>query len=506
MLVTDSNVVGQVACTRLRDEREKMTVADLLRAVKRHWVLEIILFIVAVGVTSAYTFTATPMYAAKTQLMAKAVSDSSSANASTSSAASMVSSALGGVAQLAQSDAVLEPVVDNLGLHTDVSGLRGRVYAETVESSPFINLTVTYDNADDAVAILEQVTDQLNKQTAASVSQNIQLSVVQKPVRPSVPSSPNVTFNMAVGVTAGLILAVLAAVARELADNSIHTQNDVQASTDAPILAMIPKSPTVAGRTPAIIVKPRGHAAEEFRRLTTNLTFVRSNNSPHANLLVVTSSGPGEGKTTVSTNLAAAFVERGESVLLIDADARHPSVAKALGISNGVGLIQLLSGQVDAETAVQRYWKPEFQVLPVEDKSTSSAVILGSDAMKNMVEQACKHYDHVIIDTAPIQVSNDASVFAREGGTLLLVVSQGIGQKKALRETVHELKLAHVKISGVAFNRVAHEHSHKGNYYYYEESETKAKQAVTSPSESQPEGQSAPRRARRAANSTANAA
>ena len=139
-------------------------------------------------------------------------------------------------------------------------------------------------------------------------------------------------------------------------------------------------------------------------------------------------------------------------------------------------------------------------MLPVEETSTSN-VILGSNVMRDMVDQATRHYDHVIIDTAPIQVSNDASVFARSGGTVLLVVSQNVGQKKALRNTVRELKVAHVRIGGVAFNRVAHERSRKGNYYYYEESEVKNRRAKASTGDSSQN--SASRNARRGRRTTA---
>ena len=121
--------------------------------------------------------------------------------------------------------------------------------------------------------------------------------------------------------------------------------------------------------------------------------------------------------------------------------------------------------------------------------------------MRDMVDQATRHYDHVIIDTAPIQVSNDASVFARSGGTVLLVVSQNVGQKKALRNTVRELKVAHVRIGGVAFNRVAHERSRKGNYYYYEESEVKNRRTKASTGDSSQN--SASRNARRGRRTTA---
>ena len=102
---------------------------------------------------------------------------------------------------------------------------------------------------------------------------------------------------------------------RELADNNIHAQTDITNAVNAPILASIPKSFTVAGHVPAVIVKPRGHAAEEFRRLCTNLSFVENGNedrpdNDHSNVIIVTSAVPGEGKTSVSVNLAAYMQRR----------------------------------------------------------------------------------------------------------------------------------------------------------------------------------------------------
>lgn len=445
-----------------------MTVADLFRAIKRHWILEIILFVVTVGAVAGFTFTATPMYSAQIQLMPKATASADASTAQSSSAAAQLANYI----EVVQSDAVLQPTIDNLGLHETVPQLRKLVVAENVTGTTLLDITVTYPNAKDTTLILNEVAKQLNKQVSADASDMLTLTTVQKPVEPTLPSSPNIIANMAIGVVAALVVAVLGAFLRELADNNIHAQTDITNAVNAPILASIPKSFTVAGHVPAVIVKPRGHAAEEFRRLCTNLSFVENGNedrpdNDHSNVIIVTSAVPDEGKTSVSVNLAAVYAEKGESVLLIDADARHPSVAKALGLNNAVGLVKLLAGDVDARTAVQRYWKPEMQVLPVEETSTSN-VILGSNVMRDMVDQATRHYDHVIIDTAPIQVSNDASVFARSGGTVLLVVSQNVGQKKALRNTVRELKVAHVRIGGVAFNRVAHERSRKGNYYYYE--------------------------------------
>ncbi len=122
-----------------------------------------------------------------------------------------------------------------------------------------------------------------------------------------------------------------------------------------------------------------------------------------ANVIVVTSTGPSEGKTTVSVNLATAFAESGHKVLLIDADVRNPSVSKKkIGIEGTVGLTHLITNQVSS-SSIQRYWKPNFHVLPAGKQSMNPSILLNSRAMKALVEQVAESYDYVFVDTAPMQ-------------------------------------------------------------------------------------------------------
>lgn len=228
---------------------------------------------------------------------------------------------------------------------------------------------------------------------------------------------------------------------------------------------------TVSDGVPAVIAKPRGRAAEEIRRLTTNISFVTPKDLKQPNVIIVTSANPREGKTTVSVNMAASFAEKGKSVLLIDADVRHPSVAPALGMNSGVGLVSLLAGEVSAKEAIQPYWKSFLHVLPAEEQKTPSGIILGSDVMRQLIDQAAERYDYVIIDTAPMTVANDAAVFAEQGGVLLLVVGQGIAQKKALREVVKEFRMSKTAIRGVVLNMVSVNNAGRSSYYYYEDHE-----------------------------------
>lgn len=452
-----------------------MNFTDVLRAVKKHWVTEIVLFCVVVGAVVGCTLTMTPQYKATAELLIQTSSSSSNATDATSqsqaSSASSVSSVSSLCPDILQSDSVLQSVIDNLGLHSNVSQLRQSVSAVVDEQSPVIQIVALYPDSDQVVKIVEESTRQLNKQLSGTLgsSAKVTLSTIQQPVKPLVPSSPNVPACIAIGIIAGLIVALLGAVIREMSDKGVNETSDIQAIIDSPILASIPKAHTVSDGTPAVIVKPRGHAAEEFRRLTTNVSFVTPNELNQSNVLIVTSSNPREGKTTVAVNLAASFAEKGKSVLLIDGDVRHPSVANALDLNNGIGLVSLLAGEVSAKDAIQTYWKPYLHILPSEDQKTTSGIVLGSDAMKDLIDQASKRYDVVIVDTAPITVTNDAAVFAKQGGVLIMVVGQGVAQKKSLRDVTKELKMSRTEVRGIVFNMVAVSNAGRSSYYYYED-------------------------------------
>ena len=171
----------------------------------------------------------------------------------------------------------------------------------------------------------------------------------------------------------------------------------------------------------------------------------------------------------MSVNLATAFAESCHKVLLIDADVRNPSVSKKIGIEGTVGLTHLITNQVSSRDSIQRYWKPNFHVLPAGKQSMNPSILLNSRAMKALVEQVAESYDYVFVDTAPMQVSNDAAIFAKDGPSLLLVAGLGATEKKLFRQTVSELDTLDIHPVGVATNYTEPEKSHSTTYYYYGE-------------------------------------
>lgn len=264
----------------------------------------------------------------------------------------------------------------------------------------------------------------------------------------------------------GIVLGVMVALIKDLLDTRVRRDSDVTTVIDAPVLGSLSRNEAYVGTSPVIISRPASREAEEIRRLRTNVMFVLPD-EPLSNVIVVTSAGPSEGKTTLSVNLATAFAENGSKVLLIDADVRNPSVSKALGIEGAVGLTHLITNRVSSHDAIQRYWKPNFHVLPAGKQTMNPSILLNSRAMKALVEQVSGAYDYVIIDTAPMQVANDAAVFAKEGPELLLVAGLGVTEKKLLRQTGRELSTLSIDPVGLAMNYGETEKPQKGGYYYY---------------------------------------
>lgn len=142
-------------------------------------------------------------------------------------------------------------------------------------------------------------------------------------------------------------------------------------------------------------------------------------------------------------------------------------MSKTLGIEGTVGLTHLITNGVSSHDAIQRYWKPNFHVLPAGKQTMNPSILLNSRAMKALIEHVAGVYDYVIIDTAPMQVSNDAAVFAKEGPELLVVAGLGITEKKMIRQVARELKTASIEPVGLAMNYGEMDKPQRNGYYYY---------------------------------------
>ena len=450
---------------------------DLLKIIRKHLVTAIIAFVVVVAGVSAYTFLAPAKYTATAQTMATYnASDGGESIAQQSTGGSYISNQITSYPTLATTSKVLKPVIDDLGLDETVTDLAGQVTVTNPTDTAFVNIAVVDGDpkqaADIANSVAESLKNVIESDLYSGDKSPVKLSIVQKAQVPTSKSSPKTALYLAVGVVLGIIIGVFAALIKDLLNTKVEETSDVRGIVRASSLGSVPMDASLDDKRPVLVSRPNGAIAEEFRRIHTNIDFLQTDRTEGVGqLLVITSAQPSEGKTTMSINTAVALAEDGAKVLLIDADLRHPSVAHHLGIEGAAGLAHVLSGQMGPKDVVQSYWKPNLHILLGGKRPANAGVLLSSETMKLMVEQALTQYDYVIIDTAPLTVSNDGAVFGRWAKGLLLVVSRNVCEKKSLQEAVDTLATAQVPVLGFIFNRADPKkvNSHSNYYYYHED-------------------------------------
>ena len=207
--------------------------------------------------------------------------------------------------------------------------------------------------------------------------------------------------------------------------------------------------------------KPKSIAAEAYRSLRTNIQY--SSFDKKYQTLVITSSNPGEGKTTVAGNLALVLAQGESKVLLVDCDMRRPSLHKKFKISNTYGISDLLVGKQKFEEAAYKY-NDNLTVLPGGKIPPNPAEMLASKAMTAFLEEMKKHFDYIVLDTPPLQAVSDAQILSTKVDGSIIVVRAGVTKKDVVQNSVSIIKKVNGNIIGTILNAAEHK---KDRYYYY---------------------------------------
>lgn len=212
------------------------------------------------------------------------------------------------------------------------------------------------------------------------------------------------------------------------------------------------------------LIDPSSPISEQYRTIRTNIQFASSADK-QIKTLVVTSSGPAEGKSTTSANLAVVFSKSGQRVLLVDADMRKPTVYKTFNLNNASGLSTVLSTSTSVLEAAQKTVIDNLSVLTSGPKPPNPSELLGSARMNQVIEEAKNLYDVVIFDMPPVAAVTDAQIMASKADGTILVVRENVARKESLTKARDLLNMVQARIVGVVYNGA--EHSKDSGYYYY---------------------------------------
>jgi succinoglycan biosynthesis transport protein ExoP len=205
--------------------------------------------------------------------------------------------------------------------------------------------------------------------------------------------------------------------------------------------------------------------SEAFRAIRTNVLF--SSAAEGSKAVVVTSSGPGEGKTLVATNLAVALAQASQRVLLVDADMRKPRVHAVFGKTQEPGLSNVLVGNAKASEGVRNSSVPGLWILPAGMNPPNPAELLGSKRFKDFVTSLGQHFDWVVIDTPPVMAVTDSAIAAHAAQGVVFVLGAEMTSRRTAQRAIEQLHNAQAKFVGAILNRV--DLKHQGYYYsqYY---------------------------------------
>lgn len=206
--------------------------------------------------------------------------------------------------------------------------------------------------------------------------------------------------------------------------------------------------------------KPKSIVAEAYRTLRTNIQY--SSFDEKYKVIVVTSSVPGEGKSTTAGNLALALAQGGNKVLLIDCDMRKPSLHKKFKISNIAGLSDLLINKYVMEEVAFKF-NDNLTVVTSGSIPPNPSEMLDSISMRNYIKEMREKFDYIVMDTPPIQAVTDAQILSAKADGTLLVVKAESTKKDAVINSINLIK----KVNGTVIGTVLNGVDNKRNKYYY---------------------------------------
>jgi capsular exopolysaccharide synthesis family protein len=315
------------------------------------------------------------------------------------------------------------------------------------------------------------------------------IDVIDPATLPTKPVEPNIPLALALSTILGIGSGIGLAFLSENLDNTIRSTEDIEFLTSIPIFGWVPHfrlnqssqvknsasmrrgSADGAGLAPITLLRPNSQIGEAFRSLRTALLLTAARMPPKT--ILITSALPGDGKTTVATNLAAVLAQQGARVLLVDGDLRRGLIAERFNLSQNFGLSGSLAGAGTWRDVIDTV--PETQNLLILQsglRPPNSAELLGSTKMQELLEDWRAEFDHVVIDSSPCLAITDAVLVAQKTDTAMLVSRIAHTPRPSLRRVSELLLSSNVRVAGIVINDVGitdeyygYAYSKYANYY-----------------------------------------
>lgn len=358
-------------------------------------------------------------------------------------------------------------------LQTQQRAVEGEMASLRQQLQGQLNRLQSFPTYEIQMARLEQERDTAADSEKMLASKAVDLELREKAYRPSghilegsflpgAPVRPRKLQNFIVFALFGMFTGVCLVLLQEYLDDRINTVEDTQRLSNLPSLGHVPLLSEADAKV-LPLAQAANPALESYRILRTNINFASIDNP--VKTLLVTSSNPGEGKTTTAVNLAFAMALDGRRVVLVDSDLRRPSLHRTLKVEASPGLTDLFVDTAELSDVLRPYdGIPNLFYVTAGAIPPNPSELLGSRKFQHLIEQLSETFDLVIVDSPPVLVAADAAILASELDGVVLVVEAGRTKKSHFKHTCSTLQQARAHILGITHNKIRS--AHKEGYYY----------------------------------------
>lgn len=277
-------------------------------------------------------------------------------------------------------------------------------------------------------------------------------TIIRSADRPTEPISPRPVRSMSIAGLVGLVIGITIAFAVDLFDDRVRSEDDLERASRQAVLARVPKMPTGDGR-PLALTRPDHPAAEVFRSLRTSIQFLGLDRPMR--VIQVTSALPGEGKTTLATNLAVVLAQAGHSVAMVDADLRRPRVHQVFDVPSDDGVTSMLLSRFapEAGTTLEPPVGASLTVFSSGPIPSNPSEMLSSLRMGDLLDVMAEHYDYVVVDSPPVLNVTDAIALSRWVHGVVVVAQAGRTNGSDIGETIESLERVSAPVLGAVLNQ-----------------------------------------------------
>ena len=294
------------------------------------------------------------------------------------------------------------------------------------------------------------------------------INIIDEAEPPTRPKKPRKTVNILFGMIFGMILGIGIAFFIEYLDDTIKSPTDVENFLQVPFLGLIPTISSAHGANAIegiVESQPKGTIAESYRAIRTNILFSSDRNVKR---LIVTSTGPSEGKTTTAINIAEVMATAGDKTLIIDGDMRRPRIHKNIDLKGDEkGLSNYLTGNATLDEIVHETSIESLHVVPAGPIPPNPVELLNSPRLKEFLDRMSEKYDRIIIDSPPVIAVTDAAILARMADGVIFVVHGGLAHRDIVKRGLKGLMKVGGHVFGVILNNVNIYRASYYDYYYY---------------------------------------